>query len=113
MNVVASTWISTSTVRPVAPSISKLPKLAVVEGRTRVTCTGGTQQWEVHAATQGEETFEARPAIADAVRWVAPTAATLPTRGSGGLRSIWWGKALRTVLLARGRGVDSPVQATG
>jgi len=40
---------------------------AVAEGRSRVTCTGGTQQWEVHAATQGEETFEARPAITVAV----------------------------------------------
>jgi len=40
---------------------------AVAEGRSRVTCTGETQQWEVHAATQGEETFEARPASAVAV----------------------------------------------
>jgi len=30
---------------------------AVAEGRTLVTCTGGTQQWEIHAAAQGNEAF--------------------------------------------------------
>jgi len=35
---------------------------AVAEGRTLITCTGGVQQWEVHAATQGKNTFEEGPA---------------------------------------------------
>jgi len=33
---------------------------AVAEGRTLLSCTGNTQQWEVHASTQGNETFEAQ-----------------------------------------------------
>jgi len=38
---------------------------AVAEGRTMITCTGiHTQQWEIHAATQGKETFEEGPATA-------------------------------------------------
>ena len=44
---------------------------AVAEGRTLITCTGDplpdTQQWEVHAATQGKETFQEGPAIAVAL----------------------------------------------
>lgn len=40
---------------------------AVAEGRTRETCTGDTQQWEVHAATQGKATFQKGPATAVAV----------------------------------------------
>ena len=40
---------------------------AVAEGRTRLTCTGDTQQWEVHASTQGKDTFEAGPATAVAL----------------------------------------------
>ena len=40
---------------------------AVAEGRTLITCTGGTQQWEVHASTQGDETFEEGPATAAAL----------------------------------------------
>lgn len=39
---------------------------AVAEGRTLITCTGGTQQWEVNASVQGEETFEEGPATAAA-----------------------------------------------
>ena len=30
---------------------------AVAEGRTMITCTGLTQQWEIHAAPQGKESF--------------------------------------------------------
>ena len=40
---------------------------AVAEGDTRITCTGDTQQWEVHASTQGEETFQEGPATAAAL----------------------------------------------
>ena len=40
---------------------------AVAEGRTLLTCIGSTQQWEVHASTQGQETFEEGPATATAV----------------------------------------------
>jgi len=40
---------------------------AVAEGRTLITCTGGTQAWEVHAAVHGEEAFEEGPATAAAV----------------------------------------------
>jgi hypothetical protein len=40
---------------------------ALAEGRTLITCTGNTQQWEAHASTQGRETFEEGPAIAVAV----------------------------------------------
>jgi len=40
---------------------------AVAEGRTLIVCTGGTQQWEVHAATQGKETFQEGPATAAAI----------------------------------------------
>ena len=40
---------------------------AVAEGQTRLTCTGDTQHWEVHAATQGQETFEEGPATAVAL----------------------------------------------
>jgi hypothetical protein len=40
---------------------------AVAEGRTLITCTGGVQQWEVHAATQGKKTFEGGPATAIAL----------------------------------------------
>jgi hypothetical protein len=32
-----------------------------------ITCTGGAQQWEVHAATQGKNTFEEGPATAVAL----------------------------------------------
>lgn len=37
---------------------------AVAEGRTLINCTGDIQQWEVHASTQGKETFEEGPATA-------------------------------------------------
>ncbi len=40
---------------------------AVAEGRTRITCTGNTQQWEVHASTQGKETFQEGSATAVAI----------------------------------------------
>ena len=40
---------------------------AVAQGRTRITCTGDTQQWEVHASTQGDETFQEGSATAVAL----------------------------------------------
>lgn len=40
---------------------------AVAEGRTRLTCTGNMQQWEVHASIQGQETFQDEPATAVAL----------------------------------------------
>jgi hypothetical protein len=40
---------------------------AVAEGQTFITCTGNTQQWEVHAATHGKETFQEGPATAVAL----------------------------------------------
>ena len=40
---------------------------AVAEGRTRFTCTGNTQQWEVHASTRANETFQEGPATAVAI----------------------------------------------
>ncbi len=40
---------------------------AVAEGQTLLTCTGDTQHWEIHAATQSQETFEEGPATAVAV----------------------------------------------
>ena len=60
---------------------------AVAEGRTVITCTGegNPQQWEVHAATQGKESFQEGPATAvglarttdrgdttDAHQWLVP-----------------------------------------
>jgi hypothetical protein len=40
---------------------------AVAEGRTRLTCTGDGQRWEVHASTRGMEAFEDGPATAVAL----------------------------------------------
>ena len=40
---------------------------AVAEGRTRIVCTGNSQHWEVHAATQGKATFDEGPAVAVAI----------------------------------------------
>ena len=40
---------------------------ALAEGHTRITCTGDSQQWEIHAATHGHESFQEGPAIAVAV----------------------------------------------
>ena len=45
---------------------------AVAEGRTQITCTGeilpgDILQWEVHAATQGKDTFGEGPATAVAI----------------------------------------------
>ena len=39
---------------------------AVAEGRTFIACAGegNPQQWEVHAATQGKESFQEGPATA-------------------------------------------------
>lgn len=60
---------------------------AVAEGRTVITCAGegNPQQWEVHAATQGKESFHEGPATAvglarttdrgdttDAHQWLVP-----------------------------------------
>jgi hypothetical protein len=39
----------------------------VAEGRTRIVCTGNSQQWEVHAATQGQATFGEGAAVAVAI----------------------------------------------
>ncbi|MGH8583369.1 MAG: hypothetical protein ACREWG_11410 [Gammaproteobacteria bacterium] len=36
-------------------------------GRTRIICTGDTQQWEVHAATRGKESFQEGRATAVAL----------------------------------------------
>ncbi len=40
---------------------------AMAEGRTRITCTGDTQQWGVHASTHGKEAFQEGPATAVAL----------------------------------------------
>lgn len=40
---------------------------AVAQGRTLITCTGNSQQWKVHAATQGKESFEEGLATAVAI----------------------------------------------
>ena len=48
-------------------TVSQRATGAVAEGRSLVTCTGNTQQWEVHASTQGNETFEEGPATAVAI----------------------------------------------
>lgn len=40
---------------------------AVAEGRSRIVCTGNSQHWEVHAATQGKATFDEGPAVAVAI----------------------------------------------
>jgi hypothetical protein len=50
-------------------TVTQRPTGAVAEGRTLVTCTGegNPQQWEVHASTQGDETFEEGPATAVAL----------------------------------------------
>jgi hypothetical protein len=40
---------------------------ALAEGRSRIVCTGNSQQWEVHAATQGKEIFGEGPAVAVAI----------------------------------------------
>jgi hypothetical protein len=40
---------------------------AVAEGSTFITCTGVTEQWEVHASTQGKETFQEGDATAVAI----------------------------------------------
>ena len=40
---------------------------AVAQGRARITCTPTSQQWEVRAQTQGNETFQEGPAVAVAM----------------------------------------------
>ena len=40
---------------------------ALAEGHTRITCTGDSQQWEIHASTHGHESFQEGPAAAVAV----------------------------------------------
>ena len=40
---------------------------AIAEGDTRVVCSGQSQQWEIHAAAQGDETFEEGAATAVAL----------------------------------------------
>jgi hypothetical protein len=40
---------------------------AVAQGRTRITCTGDTQHWEVHASLQGDEAFQEGSATAVAL----------------------------------------------
>jgi len=40
---------------------------ALAEGQTLFVCSGARQEWEVHAATQGRETFELGSATAVAV----------------------------------------------
>lgn len=40
---------------------------AVAEGRSRIVCTGNSQHWQVHAATQGKATFDEGPAVAVAI----------------------------------------------
>jgi len=48
-------------------TITQRATAALAEGHTRITCTGGSQQWEVHAATHGPEGFQDGPATAVAV----------------------------------------------
>ena len=49
-------------------TITQRATAALAEGHTRITCTGGSQQWEIHAATQhGHEGFQDGPATAVAV----------------------------------------------
>jgi hypothetical protein len=48
-------------------TVSQRATGAVAEGRTLITCTGNAQHWEVHASTQGNETFEEGPATAVAI----------------------------------------------
>jgi hypothetical protein len=39
----------------------------VAKGRTLIDCTGALQQWEIHASTRGQATFEEGPATAVAL----------------------------------------------
>jgi hypothetical protein len=48
-------------------TVSQRATGAVAEGRTLITCTGGTQQWEVNASVFGKATFEEGPATATAL----------------------------------------------
>jgi hypothetical protein len=48
-------------------TVSQRETGAIAEGRTMVNCTGVLQQWEVHAATQGNERFGEGAAIGTAL----------------------------------------------
>ncbi|WAK02286.1 hypothetical protein [Methylobacter sp. YRD-M1] len=48
-------------------TVSQRDTGAVAEGSTRITCTGDTQQWEVHASAQNQAAFEEGPATAVAL----------------------------------------------
>ena len=50
-----------------AVKVTQRPTGAVAQGLTQITCTGNSQQWQVHAATQGPETFGEGAAIAVAI----------------------------------------------
>jgi hypothetical protein len=50
-----------------AVTVTQRPTGAVAQGLTQITCTGNSQQWQVHAATQGPETFGEGAAIAVAI----------------------------------------------
>ena len=48
-------------------TVTQRPTGAVAEGSTRITCTGNSQQWQVHASTRGRETFAEGLATAVAI----------------------------------------------
>jgi hypothetical protein len=48
-------------------TVTQRPTGAVAQGLTRLTCTGASQQWEIHAVTGGKETFQEGPATAVAL----------------------------------------------
>ena len=48
-------------------TVSQRATGAVAEGRSRIVCTGNSQQWEVQAGTQGQATFGEGPAVAVAI----------------------------------------------
>ena len=60
---------------------------AVAEGRTLITGSGGSQQWEVHASTLGKKAFHAGPATAVALGRTT-TRGESPTPTSGSSRSV-------------------------
>ena len=48
-------------------TVTQRPTGAVAEGRGRIVCTGNSQQWQVHAAAQGDATFGEGAAVAVAI----------------------------------------------
>jgi hypothetical protein len=52
---------------PVRVTVTQRSTGAVAEGQTFVDCSTTVQQWEVHAFTQGRETFSEGPATATAL----------------------------------------------